>query len=321
MEETPTRDVFLTHEWASQYEINGKMVGNHERVSKINKALQLKGLITWFDEEQMEGIIDDKMCEGIDESDVFCVFVTARYIEKVAGKEQKDNCKKEFQYASRRRGGQRMVPVVMEEQCRNTNDWKGAVAMTLGGHLYTDFSSPSVWSDQALFDQKIDELYEAIVKTKTFGQISATPASPPAASTATPAALDATRPSSSADVEMSSVSASGMQIGRSRYCSGKRMADNHFPEHATAASLHDGQIRDLMAACGYHQTDLVVWQEKFQEFADTPSKELNAAKLCSPGAFGQLLRALGTRLATSKYEEQYFRAFDFDGSGQVPFAP
>ena len=37
---------------------------NHKIVSKINKALQKKGLFTWFDDEKMEGDIKEKMTQG-----------------------------------------------------------------------------------------------------------------------------------------------------------------------------------------------------------------------------------------------------------------
>ena len=84
-----------------------------------------------------------------------------------------------------------------------------------------------------------------------------------------------------------------------------------------AASLHDVQIRDLMSACGYTSSDLALWQAKFLQYADTPGATLDASKRCSPKAFVQLLRALGTHMPTPKYEQQYVRAFDFDGNGEV----
>ena len=49
--------VFLTHDWGKDAE--GR--DNHKRVSKINKALKERGLITWFDEDRMEGSIVDAM--------------------------------------------------------------------------------------------------------------------------------------------------------------------------------------------------------------------------------------------------------------------
>lgn len=54
-------DVFLTHDWG----IDELERGNHERVSRLNTALKKKGLSTWFDEDKMEGFIQEKMTEGI----------------------------------------------------------------------------------------------------------------------------------------------------------------------------------------------------------------------------------------------------------------
>jgi hypothetical protein len=47
---------------------------------------------TWFDEEQMRGDINQKMAEGIDNTSVVVVFVTKRYMEKVAGQCGPDEC-------------------------------------------------------------------------------------------------------------------------------------------------------------------------------------------------------------------------------------
>jgi len=44
--------VFLTHDWGKDTE--GR--DNHKRVSRINVALQKRGIITWFDEDRMEGL-------------------------------------------------------------------------------------------------------------------------------------------------------------------------------------------------------------------------------------------------------------------------
>jgi len=42
------KDCFLSHDWATD--------NNHARVGIINQALQKRGLTTWFDEEQMQGL-------------------------------------------------------------------------------------------------------------------------------------------------------------------------------------------------------------------------------------------------------------------------
>jgi 5,10-methenyltetrahydromethanopterin hydrogenase len=82
--------VFLTHSWDKEDELGRN---NHDVVALVNKELKKLGVITWFDAERMEGQITDQMCHGINEAAVVAVFVTQRYIDKVFGKEENDNCK------------------------------------------------------------------------------------------------------------------------------------------------------------------------------------------------------------------------------------
>lgn len=131
---------FLTHDWGTD-ELGRD---NHRRVSTINEALKAVGLKTWFDEEQMQGNIEDAMAGGIEKSACVCVFVTERYIRKAGGKGERgadDNCCYEFGYAVRRKGVGRIIPVVMEPQCRDPTKWKGVVGGRLGGLLYVDCST------------------------------------------------------------------------------------------------------------------------------------------------------------------------------------
>lgn len=107
-------DVFLTHDWG-QDELGRS---NHELVSRMNKELQARGLSTWFDEERLEGqldqlMADQLMAEGVESSRTVAVFVTQRYMQKVASRGA-DNCQKEFGAASRMRTVANMLPVVME---------------------------------------------------------------------------------------------------------------------------------------------------------------------------------------------------------------
>ena len=132
-------DVFLTHDWGT----DGEGRSNHARVSKLNEVLKSHGLVTWFDEERMRGDIFAQMADGVDQSAMVVVFVTKNYITKVAGQGYRlgnDNCKYEFDYACRRRGVERMFPVVMEPSVMDTTTWTGAVGGKLGGKLYTDYT-------------------------------------------------------------------------------------------------------------------------------------------------------------------------------------
>eukprot|EP01052_Picozoa_sp_SAG31_P065988 SAG31_NODE_24791_length_474_cov_0.725333_1_plen_69_part_01 len=58
-------DTFLTHDWS----FDGSGRNNHARVSKVNEKLKQRGIVTWFDEERMEGNAVEQMCTGIDEAD------------------------------------------------------------------------------------------------------------------------------------------------------------------------------------------------------------------------------------------------------------
>ena len=129
-------DLFLSHNWGKDE--SGR--DNHQRVSLINKELKERGYLTWFDEEKMTGGIVDKMSKGIEETKVVIVFITKRYLKKVNGEHAGDNCKLEFNYASRQKTSSKMVAVVMEESMRNSNTWTGSVGMHLGGELYVDMS-------------------------------------------------------------------------------------------------------------------------------------------------------------------------------------
>lgn len=150
-------DCFLTHDW-------GKELGqdNHARVALINAALQKRGMKTWFDAEQMQGNIKKQMISGIDNSQCIVVFITQRYIMKVAGQNAEDNCQLEFNYASRTKTASRMVAVVMEERMRNANMWQGEVGMVLGGSLYVDMCGDL--SDEEYLSAKADELEKAILR-------------------------------------------------------------------------------------------------------------------------------------------------------------
>mmetsp|Transcript_17723 Transcript_17723/g.25570 ORF Transcript_17723/g.25570 Transcript_17723/m.25570 type:complete len:643 (+) Transcript_17723:39-1967(+) len=144
-------DVFLTHDWGiNQF--------NHKRVARVNKALQSRGITTWFDDEQMEGDIKSKMTSGIDQSRVVVTFITSRYMKKVAGTNAEDNCRLEFGYACRRKTGARMLPVVMEPEMRDTSQWEGQVGLVLGGSLYVDLC------DEEGFDAKIDDIVNRVSK-------------------------------------------------------------------------------------------------------------------------------------------------------------
>lgn len=131
-------DCFLTHDWGKD-ELNRD---THPRVSVINRMLQQRGIKTWFDDDAMKGDVQQQMGDGIDNCGCIIVFVTMRYMDKVAGKGEKkelDNCLYEFSHASQTKGRAKMIPVVMEPRCKDTGAWFGKVGQNLGGLLYTEY--------------------------------------------------------------------------------------------------------------------------------------------------------------------------------------
>mmetsp|Transcript_10380 Transcript_10380/g.34111 ORF Transcript_10380/g.34111 Transcript_10380/m.34111 type:complete len:162 (+) Transcript_10380:311-796(+) len=105
---------------------------------------------------RMRGNILDQMCRGIDDSTTVVVFVTRRYISKVASADARDNCKLEFNYARQHRAG-RMLAVPMEPGTRDPSTWTGAVSMVLGSNLYeAHFDLDD--ADDAGWDEQLDKL-------------------------------------------------------------------------------------------------------------------------------------------------------------------
>jgi hypothetical protein len=150
-------DAFLSHDWGS--DALGR--NNHTRVAELNKALKLGGLVTWFDEEQMSGDVNQQMADGIDNSRTVVVCVTRSLNIKVSGqgpRGQNDNCKMELDYALSRKGVENIVTVVMEPEMRDTSLWTSTLGGKLGGKLFIDASM----SDPAGLAEAADQLRRQI---------------------------------------------------------------------------------------------------------------------------------------------------------------
>jgi hypothetical protein len=91
-------DVFISY--ASDRDDEGR--DNHARAKRLNEGLQKLKVKTWFDDEQMQGNILQRMAEGIQRSAVALICVTRKYMEKVA-QDGSNNCKFEFEYATKKR--------------------------------------------------------------------------------------------------------------------------------------------------------------------------------------------------------------------------
>jgi hypothetical protein len=136
-------DCFLTHDWGDDE--TGR--SNHDRVAKINQALKNRGLITWFDEDRMEGNVRRQMTDGIENTQCVLVFITNRYRNKVNGTDDRDNCRYEFNHAVEQLGPQNMISVVMEESMLVSRDWKSELGAALSNKLYINMTSddPKTW--------------------------------------------------------------------------------------------------------------------------------------------------------------------------------
>ena len=126
--------VFLSHNWGDKDPVTGRF-DNHVRVARVNAALKARGLATWFDDDCMVGQIADQMSSGIQRSATVAVFITQAYLEKVNGDDPKDNCKKEFRFATQKKAG-RLIAVPMEAACESPDHWgnvgHGTVGLELG---------------------------------------------------------------------------------------------------------------------------------------------------------------------------------------------
>jgi hypothetical protein len=169
-------DVFLTHDWGTD-ELGRS---NHDRVKVINRLLQASGLRTWFDEEAMHGNVKEQMQRGIDYSSCIVVFITDRYISKVAGKGdhgELDNCRFEFNHIANTKVPSRIISVVMEPRCRDQKCWFGIVQSMLQSQLYIDFSSDDAGRAEAVAAEIVRMVRRQIPFTVTerLSSISAAP--------------------------------------------------------------------------------------------------------------------------------------------------
>lgn len=148
---------FLSHDWGRDEAERD----NHARVARLNEYLKARGVQTWFDSEQMAHNIQDKMCDGIEQSEVFVACITRKYHDKVQRGGDHDNCRKEFQYAARRKGASMMVPVVMEKGMKDTKQWSGPLGMELGNELWKP-----LWSDEA-FEAQAEGVLQSVLQNLT----------------------------------------------------------------------------------------------------------------------------------------------------------
>ena len=152
-----TFDIFLSHNWG----LDSLDRDNHARVDRLKEALQNVDVITWFDAEQLHGHISQGMADGIDQSAKVAIFITERYIDKVAQKYGlEDNCRQEYDYSVRRKGIHNLIPIVMEPSCKDLRNWHGSLGATLANQLYIDYS------EDDMLENVVDNILTILNKAK-----------------------------------------------------------------------------------------------------------------------------------------------------------
>lgn len=139
------RQLFLSHAW-------GPGAKTHGTVVRIADQLRGKGWTVWLDAtDLLGGNIDALMADGIEEVDIFLVFLTKEYLQKVHEAVRNgstvDNCAKEWRCAVAR--NKRILPVVLDPDLLQTALWPpGVVTLHLAGTLYVDGTDPLTVCDR-----------------------------------------------------------------------------------------------------------------------------------------------------------------------------
>ncbi|RYG62777.1 hypothetical protein EON64_17230, partial [archaeon] len=130
---------------------------NLKRVTKIHDSLTARGFRVCFIPHEIKTKAQrDDVVSRIDRSSCTIIFITQRYMQKIASNERDevgDAVELQF-YEAHKKSIDRMVSVVMEGRCRRKQDWVGEVGMVMGNKTFIDFAD----------DTKYDECIEDIVR-------------------------------------------------------------------------------------------------------------------------------------------------------------
>lgn len=128
---------------------------NLKRISKINDSLTARGFRVCFIPHDIKTKAQrDDVVSRIDSSSCTIIFITQRYMQKIASNEQdevKDAVELQF-YEAHKKSIDRMVSVVMEGRCRRKQDWIGEVGMVMGNKTFIDFA------DDTKYDECIEDI-------------------------------------------------------------------------------------------------------------------------------------------------------------------
>ncbi|KAI9347035.1 WD40-repeat-containing domain protein [Obelidium mucronatum] len=128
----------LSYQWSS----------SQQKVLKVKKGLEQRGLKVWMDVEEMRGNINQRMAEAVDKSLVICPFLNGDY-------QRSYNCSKELNYADLRK--KKLVPCLNLMPNDKPIGWAFAITAQL---MYADVSKLS--PDTPEFDAQIDVLFHEI---------------------------------------------------------------------------------------------------------------------------------------------------------------
>eukprot|EP00299_Pterocystis_sp_00344_P019704 c9748_g1_i7.p1 GENE.c9748_g1_i7~~c9748_g1_i7.p1 ORF type:complete len:268 (+),score=63.97 c9748_g1_i7:336-1139(+) len=138
---------FFTHDWG----LDELGRNNHMRILSLAKQFSTHGLQIAV--EEVEGRAK-RQNHKIDESAVVVVFITKRFMEKVANGVQ-DNCLFEFDYASKKKGLDKMLFVLNEKRLKDEQVWCGPV-----GNVLKTKSALMLWEDTP---ETVDVLLREII--------------------------------------------------------------------------------------------------------------------------------------------------------------
>jgi hypothetical protein len=150
---------FLSHDWGFNKQ-------NHEKVSVINEALISRGIITWFDSNQMKNDMIKDMEDGIMNSMCMMIFITENYQKKILDGEVEartsnivNNCYFEFD-----KGHQlnvRRISIVMEQSMVSPPLWQGRLK-ELTNFKYVDMAAikfSDIEKERLQLNEKCDEIF------------------------------------------------------------------------------------------------------------------------------------------------------------------
>jgi hypothetical protein len=127
-------DMYLSCDWAA--------TNDRSRVEELHDQLQGRRTTSWLDTKQLNTGADiaEEMGTCVDKSNFVVVFITRKYIEKVQGDDANDACKQEFLHADNSKAVSKMIPIVMDEEMKDTSKWTGPIGMSLTNATYIDFT-------------------------------------------------------------------------------------------------------------------------------------------------------------------------------------